>query len=122
MTTSRALLSARHSLPSVARWRAHNLLRIKVLLREDQRSKMFGYVIRITIDDARRLPAHEVTLRIFAETIDAIKIGAPFGAGLDGVLANRFQRDLGCGVPHVIFLVDAALTLPAGFPVGFIFF
>src|SRR5262249_47389650 len=92
------------------------------LFSEDQRSKVFGHVIRVAIGSASRLPAHEMALRIFAETIDAIEITAPSCARLDRMRADGFQRDLGGGVPHVIFFVDAALALPAGIPVGFVFF
>ena len=45
---------------------------LAALLRENQPSKMFRHVVRVTIYDTRGLPAHEVTLRIRSEPLDAI--------------------------------------------------
>lgn len=82
------------------------------------RSKIFGNVIRVAIDDAGLLPAHEMTLWVFAETVDAIEVGAPHGAVFDFLIADRFQRNFRSGVPDVIGFVDAALVFETGIPFG----
>src|SRR6185312_10060180 len=81
-------------------------------------AEIFGNVIGVAIYDAGLLPAHEMTLRIFAETVDAIEIGAPHGAVLDALVADGFERYARGGVPDVIGLVDAALVFEAGVPFG----
>ena len=69
-----------------------------VLLTKDQRSKVFRHMVGIAFDDTSWLPAHKVTLRIFAEAIDAVQVGTPFRAGLyrlfgpDGGLARYVQE------------------------------
>ena len=75
-------------------------------------------MIGVAIDDAGLLPAHEMALRIFAEAVDAIEIGAPHGAVLDSLIADGLERDARGGVPDVLGFVDAALVLEAGIPFG----
>src|SRR5580698_1035978 len=75
-------------------------------------------MIGVAIDDAGLLPAHEMALRIFAEAVDAIEVGAPHGAVFDFLIAYGLERDLGGGVPDVLGFVDTALMLEAGIPFG----
>ena len=84
------------------------------LLGEEQRSKVFGHMIGIVVRGAGLLPAHEVTLRILSEPVNAIQVGAPFRARLYRLLADRLQRHARCGIPEMVRFVDAALSLPPG--------
>ena len=79
---------------------------------------MFGYVVWVPVNDTGRLPAHKVTLRVFAETVDAIQVGTPFGSGLYRLFTDGLERDACRGVPDVLRFIDPALALPAGIPVG----
>ena len=81
-------------------------------------AEIFGNVIGVAIDDAGLLPAHEMTLRVFAKAVDAIEIGAPHGAVLDALVTDRLEWDARGGVPDVVGFVDAALVLEAGVPFG----
>ena len=87
------------------------------LLLKDQGSEVLGDVVRITVLNAVRLPAEEVPLRVFAETIDAIKVNMPFRAGLDLSAANRRKRNFGRGVPDLVFLINVSRGPPAGAPI-----
>src|SRR5712664_3064652 len=95
--------------------------RTSVLLGEDQGSKVFGNMIGVALDDAGRLPAHEMTLRIFTEAIDAVEVAAPFRARLYGLIADGLQRDARRGVPHVICLINPSESLKSGVPAGVVF-
>ena len=79
---------------------------------------MLGHMIRIAVHHTSRLPAHKMTLRVFAEAVNAIQIDAPFCASLDRLFADGFQRNARRCIPHVSFFVDAAQALPAGIPVS----
>src|SRR6266850_6806391 len=91
-----------------------------VLLSKDQGSKVFRYMVGVAVDDTSWLPAHKVTLRVLAEPVDAIKVGAPFRAGLYRVFADRLQRHARRRVPDMVRFIDPAEPLPSGIPVGLV--
>ena len=47
-------------------------VQLEALVGENQGSKVFRHMVRVTIHDTGWLLAHEVTLRISAEPLDAI--------------------------------------------------
>src|SRR5450432_2167278 len=79
---------------------------------------MFGHMIGITARSAGLLPAHEVALRILAEPVDAVQVGAPLRAGLHRLLADGLQRYACSRVPKMVRFVDPALSLPTGVPLS----
>src|SRR5215468_10733282 len=79
---------------------------------------MFRDVVGVAIDYTGWLPAHEATLRIRAESVDAIQISTPPGAGRHWLLTDRAQRHSRRCIPHMLRFVDSALPLPPGIPVG----
>src|SRR2546429_1719441 len=87
---------------------------------ENQGAEMFRNVVGIAVRDTRGLPAQEASLRIRAQSIDAVKVNAPLGPCCHLFLAHRMQRHTSAGIPGMILFVDSALPLPAGIPVGVI--
>src|ERR1700757_2130366 len=87
---------------------------------ENQSAKMFGNMVGIAVHDTGGLPAQEASLGIRAQSIDAVKVGAPLRACGHLFLAHRMQRHTSSGNPGMVLFVDSALPLPAGIPVGVI--
>jgi hypothetical protein len=83
---------------------------------------VFRHVVRVAVDDTRRLPAHKVTLRIRAEPINAIQVGSPLSPGFYRFLADGLQRYACRRVPNVVLLIDSSLALPSGIPRGVVAF
>src|SRR5262249_10566734 len=75
---------------------------------EDERAKVLGHMIGIMVWSAGLLPAQEMALRIFAETIYAIQVRAPFRSSLDRMFAHRFQRNPGGCIPYMMRFIDTS--------------
>src|SRR5579859_2537167 len=87
---------------------------------EEQRPEMLGYMVRVTVDDAGGLPAHEMAAAVGAQTVDAIQIRAPLRSWFYGLITDRFQWHARRRVPHVRLFIDTSCALPAGLPLGIV--
>src|SRR5437764_13751215 len=79
-------------------------------------SEILGDVVWVAVHHASRLPAQEVPLRIFTESLDPIQVCAPPGSRFHRLFADRSQRYPRRGVPDLLLLVDPRGGLPTGPP------
>src|SRR5882724_4346013 len=86
------------------------------LFGKDQSAEVFGDVVRVTVDDAGRLPAKEVSPGIGTFAFDAVQVHPPTCTRPDWNLADRSQWNAGGSIPGMRLLVDASRGFPAGTP------